>query len=307
MKKILAILISIGVMGVSNAQALFNSTYWGVRPLGMGGAFTAVADDANAPLYNVAGTAKLEKAEAAATSAKLFTGLDGFDMGTNYIGAVYPISKELGSVSLVWSHFRDAGLYAEDLVNIGYARTLNDLNIWDKMDLSVGASLKYVRHEINWGQHIAGGSWEAKDGITMDVGILARFENGVSVGYSKRYLTRPDVGFEMEDKVPAMDVIGAAYYSEELPILKIPKFTAAADYEMRSGDEDLLKIGMESKVIDGTLALRIGGWKEQINFGTGYEIKFGEYALIIDYAFGLPLELQESTGSHFLSLIFRFP
>ncbi|MCL1972029.1 MAG: hypothetical protein FWG57_04430, partial [Endomicrobia bacterium] len=102
-------------------------------------------------------------------------------------------------------------------------------------------------------------------------------------------------------------VIGAAYYREELPIVRIPKFTVAADYEMRSGDEDLLKIGMESKVIEGTLALRIGGWKEQINFGTGYEIKFGEYALIIDYAFGLPLEVQESTGSHFLSLIFRFP
>jgi hypothetical protein len=307
MKKVLAILISIGVIGVSNAYALFNSTYWGVRPLGMGGAFTAVADDANAPLYNVAGTAQLEKAEVVAMSAKLFTGLDGFDMGTNYIGAVYPISKEYGSVSLAWSHFGDTGIRSEDLVNIGYARTLNDLNIWEKMDLSVGIALKYIRQEVNFGHSASGGGRESKSGTTMDIGILARFENGIRVGFSSKYMTRPDVGYFGEDKVPAMNVIGAAYYREELPIVRIPKFTIAADYEMRSGDDDLLKIGMESKVIDGTLALRIGGWKEQINFGTGYEIKFGEYALIIDYAFGLPLEVQESTGSHFLSLIFRFP
>jgi hypothetical protein len=307
MKKILAILISIGVIGTGNAYALFNSTYWGVRPLGMGGAFTAVADDANAPMYNVAGTATLEKAEATVTSSKLFTGIEGVDMSADYIGVVYPISDMIGSVSLAWSYFGDTGIRREDTVNLGYARTLNDLGIWDKMDLSIGIAGKYVRQEVDFSESQSGGGKESKDGVTMDMGILAKFPYGISFGFSSKYMTRPDVGFFSEDKIPAMNVIGLAYYSEELPLIRIPKFTIAADYEIRSGDDDIFKIGAESKVLDGSLALRLGGWREQINFGAGYAVNFGEAKLMIDYAFGLPIDVQETTGSHFLSLSFRFP
>ncbi|MCL2145543.1 MAG: type IX secretion system membrane protein PorP/SprF [Endomicrobia bacterium] len=307
MKKVLAVLISIGVIGVNNAYALFDSRYWGVRPLGMGGAFTAVADDANAPMYNVAGTATLEKPEVTVTSAKLFTGLDGVDMSTNYVGMVYPISEKFGSVSAAWSLFGDTGLRREDTASIGYARTLNDLKIWDEMDLSAGIALKYVRQEVNFGHHSSGGGKDSQDAVTIDIGILAHLPYGISAGFSSKYMTRPDVGFFSEDKVPAMNVIGLAYYSEKLPVIKIPKFTLAADYEIRSNDEDMLKIGAESKVINGSLSLRLGGWREQINFGAGYEVKLGEWGLMIDYAFGLPLEIQESTGSHFLSLTFRLP
>ena len=103
-----------------------------------------------------------------------------------------------------------------------------------------------------------------------------------------------------------MNVIGMAYYIEEMPVINIPEFTIAADYQIRSGDNDIFKIGAESRVIEGSLAFRVGGWREQINFGTGYEVRFGESELIIDYAFGFPLDVQETTGSHFLSLTFRF-
>ncbi|MDR1195422.1 MAG: hypothetical protein LBL00_02990 [Endomicrobium sp.] len=307
MKKFIAILLSIGVLGAGNAHALFNSTYWGVRPLGMGGAFTAVADDASAILYNIAGTAGIEKPEIVMTSAKLFTGLEGVDMGVDYIGIVYPISEEIGNVSLAWSLFGNTGLSREDTINIGYARSLNDLGIWDKMDLSVGMILKYVRQEVNFGESEKGGGKEHRDGVTIDAGILARFPYGISVGFSKKYMTRPDIGFFSEDKIPDMNVIGLAYYNEQLPLIKIPKFTIAADYEMRTGDKDLLKIGAESKVIDGQLAIRLGGWSEMINIGAGYEIGFGEAKVKIDYTFAFPIEIKENTGSHFLSLSFVFP
>jgi hypothetical protein len=308
MKKLIVIIISIGVLGAGNANALFDSTYWGVRALGMGGAFTAVANDANAPLYNMAGTAGMKKAEATVTSAKLFTGMEGVDMGVNYVSLVYPLEEKWGTVSAAWSLFGDTGIKREDTVTIGYARTLNDLNIWDKMDLSVGIAGKYIRQEIDFDQSSQGGGKDARSGVTMDVGILARFAYGISVGFSSKYMTRPEVGFKGEDKVPAMNVIGAAYYSEELPIIKIPKFTIAADYQMRSGDENLLRIGAESRVIDGSLALRLGGWREQINFGAGYGLKFWEDSVLtVDYAFGLPIDVQETTGSHFVSLTFRFP
>lgn len=307
MKKLIAVIMTIGIVGAGNAHALFNSTYWGVRPLGMGGAFTAVADDANAPVYNIAGTATMKKPEATVTSAKLFTGIEGVDMSADYVGIVYPISEKWGSVSAAWSFFGDTGIRREDTVNIGYARTLNDLNIWDKMDLSVGIVGKYVRQEVDFSESSSGGGKDAQGGITMDIGILARFPYGISFGFSSKYITRPDVGFFSEDKVPAMNVVGLAYYSEELPIIKIPEFTLAMDYQMRTGDDDMFKMGAESRVIDGSLALRVGGWREQINFGAGYALKLGESLLMIDYAFGLPIDVQETTGSHFLSLTFRLP
>jgi hypothetical protein len=307
MKKRIVILLAIMVIAGSNAEALFNSTYWGVRPLGMGGAFTAVADDASAILYNIAGTAWMEKAEIVLTSAKLFTGMEGVDMGIEYIGMVYPISEKWGSVSVAWSLFGNTGLSREDTINIGYARSLNDLGIWEKMDISVGVVGKYVRQEVDFGESEGGGGKEGRDGVTVDMGILARFEYGISAGISSKYMTRPDVGFSINDKIPSMNVIGLGYYNEELPVIRIPKFTIAADYEMRSGDENRLKIGMESKVIEGRLALRLGGWSEMINIGAGYEIEFGEAEIKIDYTFALPIEIQENTGSHFLSLSFVFP
>lgn len=52
MKKIMAFLLVLLLMAFQAAQA-----YYGTRPMGMGGAFTAIADDANAAYWNPAGFA----------------------------------------------------------------------------------------------------------------------------------------------------------------------------------------------------------------------------------------------------------
>nr|MCR4663119.1 hypothetical protein [Endomicrobiaceae bacterium] len=64
MKKVLAVLLLTIMAALSQqAQAAFEDTYWGVRALGMGGAYTAVVNDANAPLYNIAGIANCAQKE----------------------------------------------------------------------------------------------------------------------------------------------------------------------------------------------------------------------------------------------------
>ena len=272
----------------------------------MGGAFTAVADDSNAPAYNIAGISELEKAEVTFMSAKVFSGLDGLDMSADYLAFVYPISKKVGSLSLGWTYFGDTGLRREDSVNLGYARELDDLiGKLDWMSLMAGINLKYLRQEVRYK-----GDTLNKSAFAFDIGLLARFKYGISLGYSGRYFNRPDIGFKSEDRIKQTNVLGLSYYSEELPLLKIPYFTIALDYEMREGDNNLL-MGAESRVIDGNLSLRLGGWKEQLNFGVGYGLDFGKEEgksrLMIDYTFGLPLEIQDSTGHHFVSLTFRFP
>jgi len=64
MRKITVIAALAIAFGSTLAQATELSTmYRGVRPMGMGGAFTAIADDENAVFYNPAGLASVKKTE----------------------------------------------------------------------------------------------------------------------------------------------------------------------------------------------------------------------------------------------------
>src|SRR3954464_10109002 len=57
------------------AQAAFLDSGFGARPVGMGGAFTAIADDSNAPLFNPAGLVQVQWNEISAMYARLFSGI----------------------------------------------------------------------------------------------------------------------------------------------------------------------------------------------------------------------------------------
>ena len=60
-------------------------------------------------------------------------------------------------------------------------------------------------------------------------------------------------------------------------------------------------------MLDDKLGIRLGGREEAVNIGFGYEFVFAnEATLIVDYAFELPFEIEESYGSHFIALSFRF-
>src|SRR5882724_3034356 len=75
MKKLRSIaLLAILALFRSSAQAAFVDTGWGARPVGMGGAFTAIADDSNAPLYNPAGLVQVQWNELSAMYSRLFSG-----------------------------------------------------------------------------------------------------------------------------------------------------------------------------------------------------------------------------------------
>ena len=294
------------VVGVQKAQAAFEDTYWGVRALGMGGAFTAVANDANAPLYNIAGIANCVQKEVTLMGSRLFAGLEGVEISSNYLGAVYPISEEWGAVSFAWSSLGVPALARYDTFNLGYARKLNDLiNIdTDIVNLSAGLNIKYLREEINFEDDEDLSS--NKGAVTGDIGLLATFENGLRVGFSSKYLLPADIGYVEKDNVSNMNVLGIGYFSELLPFVKIPTFTADLDIIFVDG-ETKFRLGVESYVLDDKLAIRLGGREEAFDIGFGYEFTFlNDSTLIIDYALELPFEVEESYGSHFISLSFRF-
>ena len=310
MKKIIgvAILLTIVIVSVQKVQAAFEDTYWGVRALGMGGAFTAVANDANSPLYNIAGIANCAQKEVTLMGSRLFTGLDGVEIGANYLGFIYPfVEEKWGALSFAWSSLGTPALARYDTFSIGYGRRLNDVLKLDTevLNLSAGINLKYLMQEINFDETDSDLS-SNKGAMTGDIGLLAQFTNGISIGYSSKYITTPDIGFVEEDKVSNINVIGLGYYTDEIPYIKIPTFTADIDVMFIDG-ETKIRIGAESYVLNNALAIRLGGREEAINLGFGYEFSFvNESKLIIDYALEIPLEVEDSYGSHFVSLSFRF-
>ena len=239
--------------------------------------------------------------------SSLFTGHEGVEISANYLGFVYPLTDEYGALSFAWSSLGVPALARYDTFNLGYARQLNDAfkintEVWN---LSAGLNLKYLREEINFDEE-DGDLSDSKGALTCDIGIMAQFTNGLRLGFSSKYLTGPDIGYVEEDKVSNMNVIGIGYYSDLLPYVKIPTFTADMDIIFVDG-ETKLRLGVESYVLDDKLGIRLGGRSEAFDIGFGYEFTFGnEATLIIDYAFELPFEIEESYGSHFIAVSFRF-
>ncbi|MDD5021903.1 MAG: hypothetical protein PHR82_07250 [Endomicrobiaceae bacterium] len=310
-KKIAVLSLLIMVTALARVDGAFESMYWGVRPLAMGGAFTAVANDTNAPLYNIAGIANLTQREVSLTASRLFTGLEGVEIGTNYFEYTQPLSMTTdmyGVMSFAWASLSSPGLSREDTFNIGYARHLNDVFNLDTniINLTAGLNLKYLRHEYNFALSDSPTLPSSKGGVTADIGALAQFANGISLGFSSKYLTSPDIGFVYEDKVSNVNVIGLAYYNDLLPKLKIPYFTIATDI-IFINNETALRFGLESYVVDGKLAIRMGGRQEAFDIGFGYEFAFpNNMKLVIDYALEIPLQVEESYGSHFFGISFKF-
>jgi len=319
MKRISALICLIVAICAANAFALFDVNYYGVRALGMGQAFTAVANDVNAPIYNIAGTGLLDRIEVAGMSSRLFAGEEGLNFTTNFIGTVVPLSrdKSYGTISAGWGNYSDVGLYDENIVYVGYARHLGDLFETELFDIALGVNFRYLHHKVN-GRELSTPveGYLSEDAFTFDAGVLIKLKNGISAGYSGKYLTSPDVRFFKEtsekENVQIHHVIGLAYFNELLPLLRLPNFTIAGDFEIREHD-NVIMLGAETKIkiSESFLSFRAGGWQEQLTFGVGYSIPFGSTEadrsyLTVDYAFILPLEIQNTIGSHFFGLSYRF-
>lgn len=303
---------SLCLLAATVAQAAFKDTGWGVRPLGMGGAYTAVVNDSNAPLFNPAGLGQIGQREVTFMSAKLFTGLEAVDVGLNYLGYIHPLSEKAGTFGATWSALSSANLYREDTGNISYGRALNDVVHLGNTAVYGGVSLRYLRREYfldirTYDDQVFNNGTQS-GALSADAGLLFSWPSyGLSLGLAGKNLLTPDIGLKTKDVVPAEHVVGLAWYTEKLPYLQLPLFTIALDVVSRDGYTDY-RTGMETWLFDGTFAIRAGMRPQEATMGMGYEFSvFNESKFILDYALAWPLEVEQTSGSHRLSVSFRFP
>jgi len=290
----------------------FLDSGWGVRPLGMGGAFTAVADDSNAPLYNPAGLALVKHQELSLMSATLFSGLDDVNIGLNSLSYVYPLGSKLGGIGLAWGALSSPSLYTEDTATLGYGRNINDVIGFAQPRVSVGASAIYLRHEYSMDERTTGDQVFAHGtsaaATTADLGFIVNWEKlGLSLGFASRNATSPNVGLLTVDQVPVENAVGLAYYNNKVPYLKLPCFTSALDIVSRNDLTDI-RFGAETRLFAKTFAVRVGASQEAVSLGLGYCFKITPKAdVLVDYAFQWPLQVENSTGSHWFGITIRLP
>lgn len=304
--------ICFSFVGASAAQAAdkfaaeFLKVGVGARALGMGGAFTALADDASAIYWNPAGPALLVEPDLQLTHAEMFGGIVTHDV----LSGVLPIGRDGGRSSVGLTVIRlgvddikvtsdalsqEAGgqiVVDPDLVRIesaydlgvffNYARGLGD-------NWSVGGNLKMVRQSL-----VGDGS---SFGIGADLGLLWLPSTSTTFGLRLADITTTQIKWDtgrQETVAPTVTIGGQG--TRDVGFLK-GTVTGAADIQLAFedlGDADQFSSGSISGNLhagleywyNSVVAVRAGSDAGRFAAGAGVRFRLGPMTRFgVDYAF----------------------
>jgi len=233
----------------------------GARPLGMGGAFAAIADDATATYWNPAGLVQLKSDEITTMHAVL-----NLDRNFNFVN--YAKRLQDGSFwAFSWTHFGVDGIEERAGANDsrGYAagdlisyfddseNTYAGTYAWSiKPDVSCGVTFKYMD------QSLADATAQS---FGMDVGLLYRVNDQFSLATTLKDLASDmkwDTGSSHTDKIPWSARVGMVFKPREslLLALDVDK-TKDLDAQLHFGMEGWIRemFGLRAGVDDGDLTL----------------------------------------------------
>ena len=154
---------------LSTLFSQYDQLFVGTRPLSMGGAFIAVADDANAITWNPAGLPGLRRTEFTSTYANLYN----MGITQSYIGFVRPFSDRI-ALGFDWSNvgYDDNELsYGENKLNFAAGAQPNKL-------FSFGLTLKYLMRDMLLDE----ASYGKSSGIGYDAGFLIQPLKNLKLG-----------------------------------------------------------------------------------------------------------------------------
>jgi len=311
--KIILLILLMGATSVSlvvNSWADFEDLGVGARPIGMGNAYTALADDVNAVYYNPAGLAQLDECQFTSGYGKLYWGLDdGSSLGGGFVGYAHPL-YHWGTLGAGWLNLGLQGLYQENSFIFSYGNNLNKR-------LLAGFNLKmlykkygknpYTENALIDGGPATSGERDpvfskgySKTGFSSDLGLLYRFNREYSLGLVLIDINQPHMDLKnSKSRVPIGVRSGFLYNSDFL--------TFAFDTAFRSGDVNVYS-GVEKWFLKRTFGARAGlgvGSRSFSNLALG--ASYTKYLFQLDYAFIYPLSgIRDTYGSHRISLTLRF-
>lgn len=258
----------------------------GARSLGMGKAFTGLADDATAIYYNPAGLSFQNPIQLSLNHVMLF-----YDTMFDFVAGAFPISG-IGTFGVAYTRLGSTGFEARDerwtslgkfdIVNqavaISYAK---DITSW----LGIGLNIKLI-FENNFDKNAVG--------YGADAGIIWIPSEYFSFGLSVINALPPSIKLsETAESFPIIIKSGFAlklFGERAIPVIDIEKEMSKKDLKFRAGLE---VYPLQS------LALRAGIDETELTFGIGYT--FMKYYKV-DYS----LSSQELGFTHRASLMFAF-
>jgi hypothetical protein len=241
------------ILCLQTARAGFERRDQGARPVGMGGAFVALADNEWAIAYNPAGLARLDGDKVSAFYSPRPFGLAELSFAS--FALVHPTSP--GSFGLLVNRF-GFELYREVSGIIAYSNSYKEL-------FSFGINLTYNSLAIK--------NYGSASVIGVDVGFLVTVSTGFRWGFFASNINAPTIG-QAKEKLPQM-------YSSGLSYSPIKGLLLDVDIVKDIRYPTLIRGGIEYEVVNA-VSLRAGVGSDPTKFSSGFGV---HYSLIhFDYA-----------------------
>ena len=255
----------------------------GARPLGMGGAFVGVADDANALNWNPAGLPGLRRTEFTSSYSNLYE----LGISHSYLGFVRNFSDRI-AFGLDWGNvgFDDKELlFSENKLNLS-------LGVQLPKGLSIGLTTKYLSRDMQ----LDGTSYGKSDGIGYDVGALWQITKKIRLGLAMYDLGGTSVTYKDRSEEIVLPEAAKIGFS----IKPLENLLLAFDYG------DRLHAGAELAIAN-KLFLRTGVQQENFSgenlsiYSIGSSLKFK--SIIFDYGVEINPYFEPT---HRFSLVLQF-
>ncbi|MDD5656588.1 MAG: type IX secretion system membrane protein PorP/SprF [Elusimicrobia bacterium] len=305
------------------ARAAYEDVGVSARVVGMGNAFTAVADDVYAVYYNPAGLALLDRPELAVSYAKLMTGLsDNSNLQNSFLAYERPVKAGPGGTAgLALNYFSLDSLYRELSFYGSYGRRLWDdrwpdtffgglsLNILNRSLSSVAVAENALGPTgAALGQADPALQKTSKTNLDADLGGLWRPRPRWTLGLMAQHVLEPDVAFYDgdSDKLGRTVKLGAAYRTPFSTLALDLDFPKAPDGSLDKSAAFALEKWVPT-LLHGTFGLRGSlavGTRDYRQLGLGLSYKI--FRMQVDYGFTIPLGGLATSGSHRLGLTYRF-
>jgi hypothetical protein len=263
----------------------------GVRPLGLGGAFVAVANDVTAGYWNPAGLGQLAEPQFAVMYSLL-----SLDRKYNYVAAAYPFAA-LGVVSVSWINYQVGKIEGRDRTGaitgefsngenaflFSYGKTLSS-------SFALGGTVKLLRHDL---------AQRSASGIGYDLGVLFKPGEFLTLGASRQNLhaqLRWDDPAKTKEKFSPLTRLGAQ-------IKPRPFVNLSVDYEMMAPGKNKFHAGGEF-FLSRFAGLRAGNDGGAMAFGASFFAPASRHSLSLDYA--LSRDRIDESLTHQFALVFKF-
>lgn len=238
------------------AYAIFEDNESGVRAEGMGGGFTAVADDISAIDFNPAGLAFLKEKQFQGFYKLLYGGA-GANLHTVEAGVGVPI-RQWGGIGF---RIQETGFEPQ---------SQRSLKLAHGFQLGEGLAFGYGINGYNLYQKDFGQGFV----LGLDLSLLVRFARFWSAGFYAHNINMPEIGGV---KLPTPLVLGLGFSPK-------PGIQSALQVTKEQGEHTRFTFGQEWEVVPDYLVLRAGVQTDpvRLSFGLGTGIKnIGiDYALI---------------------------